>query len=78
MASEIDIKCQWNRCEASADKHVRFGNRTFGSNDIFAAPVQNFTVLHRNLCDPHVEEVQRQYLEVMVFELGNCRSCAPK
>jgi hypothetical protein len=54
---------------------VRFGNRSFGTDDIMPAPVQNFTVLHRNLCDLHVEEVKTQYLEVSVFDLGACRSC---
>ncbi len=78
MTGEITIKCQWSRCPAAASKHVRFGNRTFGTDDIMPSAAQNFTVLHRNLCDQHVEEVRTQYLEVLVFDLGDCRSCRPR
>ena len=76
MNGELTIKCQWSRCGQPATKHVRFGNRTFGTDDILPSPVQNYTVLHRNLCDDHVDEVRTQYLEVAVFEMGGCRSCS--
>lgn len=78
MTSEVTIKCQWNRCGAPAQRHVRFGNRTFGTDEIMPSPAQNFTVLHRNLCDEHLDQVKAQYLEVIVFDLGNCRSCGPR
>lgn len=76
MASESPIICQWSRCGEPATKHVRFGNRTFGTDDILPSPAQNFTVLHRNLCEKHVDEVRSQYLEVVVFGVGDCRSCS--
>jgi hypothetical protein len=71
-------KCQWGRCELPATAHVRFGNRSFGTNDIMPSPSQNFTVLHRNLCDAHLAEVKEQYLECTEFEIGACGSCGPR
>ena len=75
MHVHLDIKCSWNRCETPASKHVRFGNRTFGVQDILPAPDQNYTVLHRNLCDEHLGNIRDQYLDVKVFEVGACPSC---
>ena len=67
--------CGWSRCDTAVSKHVRFGNRSFGPADILSAPNQNYTAIHRNLCDKHVEDVLAQYLDVEVFELGQCPSC---
>lgn len=75
MHSHHEIKCSWSRCDAPATKHVRFGNRTFGVHDILPAPDQNYTVLHRNLCDAHVDSISEQYLDVRVFDVGACPSC---
>jgi hypothetical protein len=75
MTGESIIKCQWGRCSETATNHVRFGNRTFGTEDILPSPVQNFTVLHRNLCRKHVDVVRTQYLEVTVFDIGDCHAC---
>jgi hypothetical protein len=75
MQEQIEIPCSWSQCDSAATKHVRFGNRTFGVHDILPAPDQNYTVLHRNLCDKHVEEIKGQYMDVSVFEIGECPSC---
>lgn len=68
-------KCDWSRCEAAAAKHAKFGNRSFGAGAIVAAPGQNYTAIHRDLCAKHVEEVRVQYLDFAEFELGQCPSC---
>jgi hypothetical protein len=76
MHVHVEINCSWSRCSAPATKHVRFGNRTFGVQDILPSTDQNYTVLHRNLCDEHVESIREQYLDVRVFDIGNCPSCS--
>lgn len=58
-----------------ASSHVRFGNRTFGTVEIMPTPAQNYTVLHRNFCQDHVRKVREQYLDVRVFDIGDCPSC---
>jgi len=58
-----------------ATKHIRFGNRTFGVVDILPAPDQNYTVLHRNLCEKHLEDIRDQYLDFQIFEMGQCSGC---
>jgi hypothetical protein len=78
MEMYSEQKCQWARCDRPATKHVRFGNRTFGKNDIMPSPSQNFTVLHRNFCDEHVEEARDQYLEFTVYDIGECHSCSAR
>lgn len=75
MHNHPKISCSWGKCEAPATKHVRFGNRTFGVQDIMPSPDQNYTVIHRNFCDEHVKDVLEQYLDVRVFEIGGCPSC---
>ena len=75
MHQHREINCSWSRCDLPANKHVRFGNRTFGVSEILPAPDQNYTVLHRNLCDGHLEEIREQYLDVKVFEIDGCPSC---
>ncbi len=75
MHNEIGTKCSWSRCEIPAMKHVRFGNRTFGVQDILPALDQNYTVLHRNLCEKHLADIRDQYLDVREFDIGECPSC---
>lgn len=75
MHEHPDIKCSWSQCNAPATRHVRFGNRTFGVQDILPAPDQNYTVLHRNLCEKHLVDIRDQYLDVRDFEIGGCPSC---
>jgi hypothetical protein len=75
MHIDVATKCSWSRCEIPATKHVRFGNRTFGVQDILPAPDQNYTVLHRNLCETHLGDIRDQYLDVREFDIGACPSC---
>jgi hypothetical protein len=75
MHEHPKIDCSWSRCDSPATKHLRFGNRTFGVHEILPAPDQNYTVLHRNLCDKHVDDIRNQYLDVSIFEIGECPSC---
>ncbi|CAN5469305.1 hypothetical protein BH10ACI2_BH10ACI2_09100 [soil metagenome] len=75
MGEIHEFKCSWSGCATSARNHVRFGNRTFGVAEILPAPDQNYTVIHRNLCDKHLEEVRQQYLDVRVFDIGECPTC---
>ena len=70
--------CSWSGCSVPATKHVRFGNRTFGVVETLPAVDQNYTMLHRNLCEKHVEEVRGQYLDVRVFDIGECPSCGQR
>lgn len=75
MHEHTELKCSWSKCESPATRHVRFGNRTFGVHDIMPSLDQNYTVLHRNLCEKHVHEIRDQYLDVRDFEIGGCPSC---
>jgi hypothetical protein len=75
MQQAPEKSCSASRCGEPASKHVRFGNRSFGTTDIPTTPNQNYTAIHRNLCDTHVENVLAQYLDVEVFELNACPSC---
>ena len=75
MHEHPEIRCSWSGCTTLATNHVRFGNRTFGVAEILPAPDQNYTVLHRNLCEKHLTEIKQQYLDVRVFDLGECPSC---
>lgn len=78
MHENHHISCSWTNCENPATKHVRFGNRTFGAVEIMPAPDQNYTVIHRNMCEKHLEDVRLQYLDVSVFDIGECPSCAAR
>ena len=71
-------RCSWSKCDVPASQHVRFGNRTFGVVDILPAPDQNYTVLHRNLCEKHLNDIRDQYLDFQAFEIGECPSCDRK
>ncbi len=75
MQEMLNIKCSWSQCSAPATKHARFGNRTFGVKEILPAPDQNYTVLHRNLCEEHVVNIQAQYMDVNIFAVGECPTC---
>lgn len=75
MQKQSEKPCGWSRCDVPVEKHVRFGNRSFGPAGIMDAPNQNYTAIHRNLCAKHVNDVRAQYLDVEVFELGECPSC---
>ncbi len=75
MHENHHMRCSWSKCEIPATKHVRFGNRTFGVVDILPAPDQSYTVLHRNLCEKHLEDIRDQYLDFQVFDIGKCPSC---
>lgn len=76
MESHPTKLCQWQPCGHAATKHVRFGFRTFGPRDFPEGLTEPYTVLHRNLCDEHLERTRLDYLDVTEYELGNCRSCA--
>jgi hypothetical protein len=67
--------CQWQPCGQPATKHVRFGFRTFGSRELPSGQSEPYTVLHRNLCETHLEKARLEYLDVTEYELGHCRSC---
>ena len=75
MEPHIEKPCQWQPCGNVATKHARFGFRTFGSRELPAGKTEPYTVLHRNLCDEHLEKARLEYLDVNEYELGKCRSC---
>lgn len=66
--------CSWKSCGSSATQHVRFGYRVLGSRDT-PAPGENYTILHRSLCDVHVENIRDSYLDVTVYPIGQCPAC---
>ena len=74
MPSSGHKTCSWKDCHDPATKHVRFGYRVLGSRDV-PAPGENYTILHRSLCDTHVENIRDSYLDVTVYRIGNCPAC---
>jgi hypothetical protein len=74
MDDNTEAICQWNLCEANAEKHVRFGFQIFQGLD---GPCGNaYTTMpdHYDLCEPHTEESRVHYLQIAVDELGVCPS----
>ncbi|MEP6946145.1 MAG: hypothetical protein ABJA02_09535 [Acidobacteriota bacterium] len=66
--------CSWKDCSRTATLHARFGYRILGSRDV-PAPSESYTILHRSLCDEHIENIKDSYLDVTVYPIGSCPSC---
>ena len=39
------------------------------------APGENYTILHRSLCDTHIENIRDSYLDVTIYRIGQCPAC---
>jgi hypothetical protein len=74
MSRDRHKLCSWKDCGKPATKHARFGYRVLGSRDI-PAPGENYTILHRSLCDVHIENIVDSYLDVTIYRIGSCPAC---
>jgi hypothetical protein len=73
MENAAHTACQWSGCIDPANKHAVFGRRLFDATvgDIKASR-SRFLTHHRDLCDRHLKELKKQYVDVAIAELNSC------
>jgi hypothetical protein len=78
MSSTPDVLpvCEWTHsCSNAAAKHLIVGLRIFEPQpaDVQISDMP-YDQRHLDLCDEHAELAASQYVQVEVFELGQCRT----
>jgi hypothetical protein len=68
----MEAVCQWAGCKVLANAHVRYGRPFFGKDDITVAYRTPFYSYHADLCAEHTAGLVDKYLEIHVYELGQC------